>query len=207
MKRPDRLTRYTSLPVLLDMLKRKRLVLLDPSSWEDKNDADIVLEYKRRRKVQSLFAICFSYGDETIHHWKTFANGISGCSIDFDPIKLINLLETISGVKFGPVIYRKIKELRDNTISLESIPFTKRWPYRCEEEFRILWESRDEAPSYEIEFDLRLIRKITISQHMPNQIYQTIREYLRDTFKNPDQRISRSTIYQNKIWINKFKEI
>ena len=39
-----RLNRYTTLPVLLDMLKRKRLVLLDPASREDKNDSEILLE-------------------------------------------------------------------------------------------------------------------------------------------------------------------
>lgn len=206
MKRSDRLNRYTTLPVLLDMLKRRKLVLLDPASWEDKNDSEILLEYKKRKKLQALFALCFSHGDETIHHWKTFADGISGCCIEFDSKKLVALLKTLDGVRFGPVVYRKIKDLKDGTITVKSIPFTKRWPYRCEEEFRIILESRTKAPCFEIDFDLRIIKKITISQRMPEQVYATIREYLRSAFKNPDQRISRSTIYQNRIWIEKFRK-
>ena len=75
---------YTTLPVLLDLLKRRRLVLLDPKSWEDKNDSGVMEENKRRKKVPRLFALCFSWGDETIHQWKAFADGISGCCIEFD---------------------------------------------------------------------------------------------------------------------------
>ena len=37
---PKKLNRFTTLPVLLDLLKRKRLVLLDPAVWEDKNDSE-----------------------------------------------------------------------------------------------------------------------------------------------------------------------
>lgn len=201
-----RLNRYTSLPILLDMLKRKRLVLLDPSSWEDKNDSEIMLEFKKRKRVQKLFALCFSSGDETIHHWKTFADGTSGCCIQFDAEKLISLLNKIRGVRYGPVVYKKLNELKDATIDIEQIPFTKRWPYRCEEEFRIIWNGRSKYDSYEIPFDLRIINKVTINQRMPEQIYETIKDYLREAFKQPEQRINRSTLYQNRIWINKFKK-
>ena len=206
MKRSNPLNRYTTLPVLLDMLKRKKLVLLDSASWEDRNDSEILLEYKKRKKLQALFSLCFSHGDETIHHWRTFADGISGCCIEFDSKKLVALLGTLDDVRFGPVVYRKIKDLKDGTITVKTMPFTKRWPYRCEEEFRIIWESRTKAPGYEIDFDLRLIRKITISQRMPTQVYSTIREYLRSAFRNPDQRINRSTLYENQIWIEKFRK-
>lgn|SRR5512146_2812519 len=206
MQHRKRLNRYTTLPVLLDMLKRKKLVLLDSASWEDKNDSEIMRVYKKRKKLRALCALCFSHGDETIHHWKTFADGISGCCIEFDFKKLVAQLKTIDGIRFGPVVYRKIKDLKDEAISVDSIPFTKRWPYRCEEEFRILWESDAKAPYYEIDFDLKLIKKITISQRMPAQVYSTIRDYLKGAFRNPDQRINRSTIYENRIWIEKFRK-
>ena len=206
MKKPIiRLNRYTTLPVLLDLLKRKRLVLLDPSTWEDRNDSEIMLEYKKRKGVQKLFALCFSYGDETIHHWKTFADGASGCCIQFDAKQLISLINDIPGVRFGRVKYKKLKELKDATIDVEEIPFTKRWPYRCEEEFRIIWSGSNDHDMYEIDFDLRLINRVTINQRMPHQIFETIKDHLREAFKRPEQRINRSTLYQNQIWINKFK--
>jgi hypothetical protein len=200
-----KLNRYTTLPVLLDMLKRKRLVLLDPSSWEDKNDSEILLEYKKRKRVQKFFALCFSYGDETIHHWKTFADGTSGCCVQFDAIQLIELLNNTTGIRYGSVKYKKLKDLKDEVIDVEDMPFTKRWPYRCEDEFRVIWAGRTEQTNYEIPFDLKMITKVTISQRMPEQVYETIKEYLREAFRRPDKRINRSTLYENRIWINKFK--
>ena len=191
------LNRYTTLPVLLDMLKRKQLVLLDPSSWDDKNDSEILLEYKKRKHAQKLFALCFSFGDETIHHWKTFADGISGCCIQFDTVQLIARLKETPGVRYGHVTYKKLKDLKDATIDVEAIPFTKRWPYRCEEEFRVIWTGRTTQTSYEIPFALRMITKVTISQRMPGQVYATIKDHLREAFKRPEQKINRSTLYQN----------
>lgn len=199
-----KLNRYTTLPVLLDMLTRKRLVLHDPKSWEDKNDSKVMLEYKRRKKVPRLFALCFSWGDETIHQWKAFADGISGCCIEFNARKLIAELGNVKGVTQGLVHYRKVHELGDEAIEVARMPFTKRWPYRCEDEYRVIWEGKSKDTFYEIPIDLKLIRKITLNQRMPRQIYDTIREHLHGVFANPDQRISHSTLYENQRWLNKF---
>ncbi|MBM3795059.1 MAG: hypothetical protein FJW31_13540 [Acidobacteria bacterium] len=200
-----KLNRYTTLPVLLDLLTRKKLVLLDPKSWEDKNDSKVMLEYKRRKKVPRLFALCFSYGDETIHQWRTFADGISGCCIEFNAQKLITALDGLDGVTCGLVRYRKLHELEDDTIKVEKMPFTKRWPYRCEDEFRVIWEGKSSNAFHEIPIQLNLIRKITINQRMPPQIYDTIRDHLRGVFAKPDQRISHSTLYENQRWLKKFR--
>jgi hypothetical protein len=199
-----KLNRYTTLPVLLDLLERQRLVLLDPKSWEDKNDSQVMREYKRRRKVKRLFALCFSYGDETIHHWKAFADGVSGCCIEFDGQELIARLRQVKGTRCGPVHYRKITELDDKAIELERMPFTKRWPYRCEDEFRVLWEGACNDAFYEIPIDLRTIRKVTLNQRMPPQVFETVKDMLRRTFRRPERRISHSTLYENARWIRKF---
>jgi hypothetical protein len=200
-----KLNRYTTLPVLLDLLKRKRLVLLDPESWEDRNDSGVLREYKRRKKLLRLFAICFSYGDETIHQWKAFADGISGCCIEFDAQKLITQLKEIDGVRYRCVRYRKIGELDDGAITVNDMPFYKRWPYRCEDEFRVIWEGESKETFFEIEIDLSTINRITINQKMPQQVYTTIRDSLRGAFANPDQRIIRSTLYESKQWLQKFR--
>lgn len=86
-KKIIRLKRFTTLPVLLDFLQRKKLVLLDPKLWDDRNDSEIILEYKKRKELKNLFAVCFTHGDETVHHWKTFSDGPSGCVIEFDAKK------------------------------------------------------------------------------------------------------------------------
>ena len=53
---------------------------------------------------------------------------------------------------------------------------------------------------------LDTINKITLSQQMPEQVFKTIKNLLKRTFNDPEKRISRSTIYENKIWINSFKK-
>jgi hypothetical protein len=203
-QKPSRkLNRYTTLPVLLDMLKKKRLILLDPSSWEDKNDAYVILEYKRRKKIPKLFTVCFSIGNETIHHWKTYANGISGCCIQFDEEKLLKTFTGIEQIRYGEVKYKRIKDV--GGIELDQIPFVKRYPYRIEREFRILWEGSTKLNSIEIDINLNSIIKITISQNMPEDVYETIVDLLRQEIRNPSQKINRSTIYENKKWIDSFK--
>ena len=37
--------------VLLDLLRRKKLVLLSPDKWEDRNDGEIISEYKKGKKL------------------------------------------------------------------------------------------------------------------------------------------------------------
>lgn len=201
----ERLNRYTTLPVLLDLLKRKKLVLLDPSTWDDKNDSEIIREYAKRNKAPKIFAICFSYGLETIHHWKTYADGISGCCIEFDATALIKILEKYKGIRHGKVIYKKLWEIEETSkIQTRRIPFTKRWPYRCEEEYRVLWEGDTSSTTFEIDIPLNIIRKVTINQNMPNQVYESIKKLLKNE-TNSVNRVNRSTLYENKRWINCFK--
>jgi hypothetical protein len=74
----DFLNRYTTLPVLLDMLYHKRLVLCNPATWEDRNDAFFIEQYRLRKKLPTTLALCFAGKAETFHHWKVFAGGPSG---------------------------------------------------------------------------------------------------------------------------------
>lgn len=202
-----KLNRFTTLPILLDMLERKKLTLLNPRLWEDKNDSEIILDYKNRKGLENLFALCFSHNDETIHHWKTYSNGPSGCVIEFDAKKLFAIIDRIPNLRHGEVTYRKLADIEKNKVDIDAMPFTKRWPYRVEEEYRIIYETNDKIDFFEIDIPLTVIRKVTISQQMPEQIYNTIKSHLKGTSKNPDSRISRSTLYENKRWINGFKKM
>jgi hypothetical protein len=202
------LNRFTTLPVLLDLLQRKKLTLLDPKLWGDRNDAEVILEYKKRKGVKSVLALCLSYGDETVHHWKTFSNGPSGCVIEFDAKKLFAIIDKMPDLRHGKVVYKKLSEVENKNMILDinQMPFIKRWPYRCEEEYRIIIENNSKNTFFDIDIPLDVITKITISQQMPEPIYNTIKSYLKDLRGNPDSRISRSTLYENKRWINRFKK-
>ncbi len=102
--------------------------------------------------------------------------------------------------------YRRLPDLKDGTIKVGDMPFTKRWPYRCEDEFRVIWEGESEDAFFEIEIELNMINKVTLNQRMPKQVYATIREYLREAFADADQRISHSTLYENARWLKKFRQ-
>lgn len=202
-----KLNRFTTLPILLDFLKRRKLTFLDPKSWEDKNDTEIILEYKKRSNIKNLFAICFTHEDETIHHWKTYSNGSSGCVIQFDAKKIFAIVNKIPEIKHAKVEYRHISEMENlvDATMINKIPFTKRWPYRCENEYRFIYETNSIVNSFELDIPISCITKITLSQQMPETIYETIKQHLRDLKQNPDGKISRSTLYENKKWINIFR--
>ena len=199
-------TRYTTLPVLLDMIERGCLTLLSPESWPDRNDREAMLDYKERRTLSCLLAVCFSLGDETIHHWSAFAPGSAGCRIDFHLPTLIASLVNQIGLRHGKVVYRKVNKLRDRDLSDTRRPFIKRWPYRIEEEYRIIFESSDPSDAKRKELNVPIsmdsIRSITLSQNMPESVFKSIKTQLGTKL---GKRISRSTLFENKGWINKFK--
>ena len=203
-----KLNRYTTLPFLLDLLRRRKIVLLDPSTWEDKNDVEAIDEYKRKKHLK-LFAVCFCAGDETIHHWRTYAEGVWGCCIEFDKDRLLASFSGKKGSRFQDVTYKKVidleNELKNNEIILEDFPFIKRYPYRFENEFRIIWEGNTSQDSIEVGINLNSITKITISQKMPQSMRPTIEELLCSQVKKPP-RINFSTLYRNRRWIKAFKK-
>jgi hypothetical protein len=75
----------------------------------DRNDREVMLDYKQRSNLSCLLAICFSTGDETVHHWSAFAPGSSGCRIDFHMTKLLTSIANRSGLRHGNIIYKKMR--------------------------------------------------------------------------------------------------
>jgi hypothetical protein len=202
----SKLNRYTTLPILLDYLERKKLVLLDPSlTWDDKNDTLIIEEYKKAAKIEKLFALCFSHKSETIHHWKTFANGSSGCCIEFDGKKLIEIFDVTKNLKHGIVNYKKINDTRPSTFALKDIPFIKRVPYTTENEYRVIWEGTT-GNTFEIDVPLENVRRITFSQQMPESVFETLKAMMVRNYPILSKKIFRSTVYENKTWIKNFKK-
>jgi hypothetical protein len=201
-----RLNRFTTLPILLDLLERKMLTLLNPELWDDKNDSAVILAYKQKTGIKNLFAVCMSHGDETVHHWKTFSNGTSGCVIEFDAEKLFAVIDEIPNLRHEKVVYRKLSDVesKDAVIDVDKMPFTKRWPYRCEEEYRIIATDDSDNQFFDIPITLDMIRRITISQQMPEPVYKTIKNYLKAAKGDPQRKVNRSTLYENKRWINRF---
>jgi hypothetical protein len=73
-------------------LLNKKIVLLNPSSWEDRNDSHYLERYKADKKLKTLVALCFSKKRETFHHWKIFSGGPAGVCVEFDKDMLLKPL-------------------------------------------------------------------------------------------------------------------
>ena len=97
------LRRYTSLAALLALLQDKKLTLLSPSLWEDRNDAFYMGEYKSKKELQTLLALCFTESDETYHHWRVFTHGSDGVCIHFKREALLAALPIGHQLVAGPV--------------------------------------------------------------------------------------------------------
>ena len=175
----NRLRRYISLPVLFDMLVNKRITLLDPASWEDRNDSFYVEKYREIKQLRTLLALCFTTKPETFHHWKVFAGNSGGVCVRFNAENLLSSFSNTRGIKTGTVIYRRMRDLKKNPPAVDELPFLKRKQYEDEAEFRIIYE--DKGKTYHVrsfEIDLRCVEKITLSPWLPSSVSKTTKEII-----------------------------
>jgi hypothetical protein len=63
--------RYTDLPSLIHILKNRQLTLLDPMTWDDKNDSSFVTLYREKCALESVLALCFTRASETLANYKS----------------------------------------------------------------------------------------------------------------------------------------
>src|SRR5262245_9904199 len=143
--RPTILCRYTTLPVVLDSLLHKRITLLSPESWEDRNDAYSLERYKARMGYSTVLAICFTERAETFHHWRIFSGGSSGVCVEFDKRKLLRSISGDTAFRSGRVEYQWAYSLERAPPLLGKLPFLKHKAFEDEGEFRIVYESKSDA--------------------------------------------------------------
>ena len=198
---PPFLRRYTTLPVLIDILNNKKLTLLDPCNWEDKNDSYYIGIYKTRINLKSILALCFTEADETYHHWKVFSGNSDGICIQFDKEKLLKCFDNVPDIKSGNVIYKKINEVRAKNPAQDELPFLKRHPFRDEKEFRIIYESTtDEITNKDVTIDVSSIRKIIFNPWIPKPVFNSVKEVIKTINGCGKIKFSRTTLVNNEEW-------
>jgi hypothetical protein len=119
---------------------------------------------------------------------------------------LIALIEKRAALRHSEVKYRKINSLWSTQIPEEDRPFVKRWPYRIENEYRVIFESNHDADADRRELTIPIsmdsIFSITFNQNMPKQHFDSVKKRLSNEIQ---ARVSHSTLFENKIWINKLR--
>jgi hypothetical protein len=197
----QRLNRYTDIPSLLHILRAKQITLLDPKSWDDRNDAAYMQAYKERKGLKTLLALCFSQSNETYHHWRVFASGAAGVCITFKREPLVARLDEYDGVRLGAVNYMTIQDARKKLPDVEQIPFLKRIGYSDEAEFRVIYETQeDEYASAQIEIDLSMIDRVALSPWLHNDLSDATKRAIREIPGCSKLKLSRSTLTSNDEW-------
>ena len=196
------LFRYTDLPSLIHTLKNKQVTLLDPMTWDDKNDSSFVTLYREKSELASVLALCFTRSSETYHHWKIFAPTSSGVRVEFDEQELRNSIQGVPDLQLKEVEYVKISDVRNTKINILRLPFIKRYPYHPESEVRLLWESKSEAKlSYSVDIGLSAIKKVTLSPWLHPALTESVKSTLKGIEACENLTIHRTTLISNDEWL------
>jgi hypothetical protein len=183
------------------MLRNRRITLLDPTLWPDKNDTYFLERYREEKKAQSLLVVCFAEVHETYHHWKVFSDGENGVRVEFEKEELLRALERHKGIIFGPVRYEQIKSLRKRRPSFDELPFLKRYPFEPEKEFRVIYTDQNEVlDSKQFEIPLGCIRRVTLSPLIPVPLFKAVKETLLELSGCERLAVYRSTLLENERW-------
>lgn len=195
------LRRYTELPYLIDYLQTKELVLLNPATWDDRNDSHYIKQYANSSGYQSTYALCLAEAAETYHHWRVFSHGGSGVCIEFNKDELLAAVLAVSDLRAEKVKYREIKSLDSSKLSQNNWPFLKRYAFKDEKEFRLFYASKAKGdPVFRIKVPLTCIKKITLSPWLPESVADHVKKTLTAIKDCGTLRISRSTLIENENW-------
>jgi hypothetical protein len=201
MEPTNLLRRYTSLPGLMHVLQESQITLLSPSTWDDKNDAHFMNEYKRRKKLKTVLAACFTQADETYHHWKVFTHASEGVCIIFDGVKLLNSLKEYPNLISSKMTYSLIADAERKRPSADHLPFLKRKPYGDEKEFRLVYYNKTVAiESMSFDISLNCIKRINLSPWMPKSLVQAVKSTLLNIPGCADLEIYRTTLLESERW-------
>lgn len=194
--------RYTDLPSLIHILKNRQLTLLNPMTWDDKNDSSFVTLYREKCNLKSVLALCFTRASETYHHWRIFAPTSSGVRVTLNEQLLRNSVSSIPGLQLKEVEYLKIDDIRNAEIGRQRLPFLKRYPYEQESEVRLLWESAtDQRDAFPLPIDLQAITKVTLSPWLHPSLVESVKSTLRSIDGCSALTVHRTTLISNDEWL------
>jgi len=183
------------------LLHKQKITLLDPASWDDKNDSYYLTQYKERRKLKSALALCLMQSDERYHHWSVFAPGPSGVCIKFRRDALLDAVRKHAHIHMHSVTYMTLSKIRGTRLKVPKLPFLKRHAYEHEDEFRIIYTStEDKLSTLDISIPLSCIEKITLSPWMHSNLSHYVKQTLWAIRGCSNLKIHRSTLISNEEW-------
>jgi len=189
------------MPALIYLLSERKITLLDPQSWDDRNDSYYLTLYREKKNLKTVLALCFTQANETYHHWRIFAGGSGGVCLRFERAALLKAIAKQSGIRKGPVKYLTLSEIRRKLLEIDHLPFLKRYAFEHEDEFRIIYESATiKVRKLDVEIPLSCIDRITLSPWIHPALSSHLKQLIRSIDGCSKLEIVRSTLIGNEEW-------
>jgi hypothetical protein len=182
------------------MLQRKEIALLDPASWEDRNDAYYLDLFRAKNAFTSVFALCMTRASTTFHHWKIFSGSTSGVCLHFNYDQLV-LWATANQIQLRSVEYFSLQKARRIPPSKLDLPFRKRHAFKDEAELRLLHASHEQQRSSKaFSFKLSMLEKIQINPWLPEGAFNAVSESIREIEDCRSLAVEQSHLLNNREW-------
>lgn len=198
--------RFMRFEYLLDLIKNRRLPLINPSEWEDKND--IFASKLSCRDNEVVGICCFTLSkSNSIYRWSKMAPNNLCVRVEFDINKIKARLSQKMVMK--KVRYKSIDNLKPNVIkTIKDCAFVKSKPFEQEKEIRIvtyqsLVDENIKIVDYLRELPSDVIKGIRFSPFLSHELFLLVKELLRKylTANNwKGVKISQSRILNKEKW-------
>jgi hypothetical protein len=196
------LRRYTSVLAVLDTLTRARITLLDPATWSDRNDRELMAHYAATTPGNVVFAYCMAEGHETAHHWQVFADRGWGARMVFDRARLVEAISADPLIRHEAVGYANWRDLGASVRFPESLPFLKRQVFRAEREYRLIATppATHTGATYELAIPLNCIISVYVSGEISVPHFETLKGIIADIPACKRLPVRHSGLLQNPNW-------
>jgi hypothetical protein len=194
------LRRYTDIPALMYMLSSRKITLLNPTNWDDRNDSHYLQLYKEKKDLGDVLALCFTEAGETYHHWRVYSSGNSGVCIRFNKKRLLDHIREQRFVHVGLVKYQLISHVRIANLSVDELPFLKRFGFLDEQEFRLICDSSTPQQSKDFPIPLDCIDKILVNPWLNKRLFKSLKVIIHSLPHCENIAIGQSSLVDNSEW-------
>jgi hypothetical protein len=194
------LRRYTDLSTLFYLLAERKLTLLNPGRWDDRNDSYCMRRYRDAKGYKTVLALCFVQSSERYHLWKVFGAGTSGVRIKFKRKALLKAVDKVPGLLHDEVEYLTLKQLA-GPFSADRLPFVKRYGFLGEDEYRLVYGSKKKLPKFDIDIPPDCIDSVKLNPWLDAALF----EHVKDAIRRVDScwkslKVVRSSLIDNERW-------
>jgi len=207
------LNRYTHFSYLCKMLEKRELVIPSWKKWRDRNDSHSIKEYQRLERDRNIFALCMTNADETYHHWRVFTRQTFGVCLRFDKTRMIEWVKsqrespTMGRVEMKRVVYFELESFDTDVVKVQHLPFLKRWGYRDEREWRLMYTTTQNGQFATLPFPIKALDSIVISPFVSSEEADVKKRKIQETLRTKGVDVYHSALTNSDRWKDQVTEV